>query len=81
MTDLSKTLKDIVSAIVDDPSQINVTESVDEDNHVTLKLSVAPDDMGKVIGKQGKIAHSIRTLMRSVAGKEQKKVDIEFVDE
>ena len=80
MTDLSKTLKDIVSAIVDDPSQINVTESVDEDNHVTLKLSVAPDDMGKVIGKQGRIAKSIRTLVKTVAIRDDKRVFVDIVE-
>ncbi len=78
MTDLSKTLKDIVSAIVDDPSQINVTESVDEDNHVTLKLSVAPDDMGKVIGKHGRIAQAIRVLMRTAAAENGQKVTVDI---
>ncbi|MCR5456749.1 MAG: KH domain-containing protein [Clostridiales bacterium] len=78
MTDLSKTLKDIVSAIVDDPSQINVAETVDEDNHVTLKLSVAPDDMGKVIGKHGRIAQAIRTIMRTAAAENGQKVTVDI---
>ena len=53
----------IVKAIVDEPEAVNVTETEDE-QLVILKLSVAPDDMGKVIGKQGRIARAIGQLSR-----------------
>jgi predicted RNA-binding protein YlqC (UPF0109 family) len=77
---MEEILKLIIENLVDNKEAVSIT-SEDKDGITTFKVKVSKDDMGKVIGKQGKIAHSIRTLMRSVAGKEQKKVDIEFVDE
>ena len=69
---------DIAKALVDDPDKVvvNVSESNGE---IVLKLTVAPDDMGKVIGKQGRIAKAIRTVVRSVANKEKVKVSLEIV--
>ena len=69
---------DIAKALVDDPDKVvvNVSESNGE---IVLKLTVAPDDMGKVIGKQGRIAKAIRTVVRSVANKEKIKVSLEIV--
>ena len=68
----------IASALVDNPDEVVVTETETE-NEIVLKLSVAPADMGKVIGKQGKIAKAIRTVVRASASKSDKKilVDIE----
>ncbi|NLP17471.1 MAG: KH domain-containing protein [Firmicutes bacterium] len=68
----------IVKAIVDEPEAVNVTETEDE-QLVILKLSVAPDDMGKVIGKQGRIARAIRTVVKAMATKKGKRVDLEIV--
>jgi len=73
---LKKTLEDIACALVDKPEAISVTEQ-EEEECIRLTLRVDPDDMGKIIGKQGKIAKSIRTLMKAASGKESKKV---FVD-
>jgi len=73
---LKKILEDIVKALVDKPEAISVTEQEEEDC-TRLILRVDPDDMGKVIGKQGKIAKSIRTLMKAASNKEGKKI---FVD-
>ena len=53
----------IAGALVDDPASVVVTETED-DNQIVLSLTVAPDDMGKVIGKQGRIAKAIRTVVR-----------------
>ena len=66
MVDLKKILTDIASAIVDHPDQVTVTDS-DENGDVLLSLSVAPEDMGKVIGKHGRIAIAIRTVMKAAA--------------
>ena len=67
---------DIAKALVDNPDVVSVSEEKDE---IILKLTVAPDDMGKVIGKQGRIAKAIRTVVRSVANKEKIKVSLEIV--
>ena len=63
----------IASALVDDPSSVVVTETEDDDQ-IILNLTVAPDDMGKVIGKQGRIAKAIRTVVRAAGSKGDKKI-------
>lgn len=79
MLDLKQVLGDLVKVIVDDPSQVSITESEGEDgNSVTLELSVAPDDMGKVIGRHGRIAKAIRTVMKAAANTDGKKVNVEI---
>ena len=70
----------IAKALVDNPEEVVVTEENDGRN-VTIELHVAASDMGKVIGKQGKTANAIRTIIKSFAGKESKKINIEFVEE
>ena len=64
--DYKKILTDIARAIVDSPDQVSVTETVEE-NEVKLTLTVAPEDTGMVIGRHGKIAKAIRSIMK-VAG-------------
>ena len=65
--------------LVDDPDAVTVTESSNEDGKV-LELRVAPGDMGKVIGRQGRIAKEIRTVVRTVAQRTGEKVTVEIVD-
>ena len=77
MTDLKQTLCDIAKAIVDSPDEVVVCENVDG-KRVNLILSVAEDDMGMVIGKHGKIAKAIRTVMRAAAGADGKDVNVEI---
>lgn len=77
MTDLKQTLYDIARAIVDTPDEVTVTMTED-DNTVTLVLSVAPDDMGMVIGRHGKIAKAIRTVIKAAAVNTNKKVNVEI---
>ena len=77
MTDLKETLTGIARAIVDSPDEVTVLETVDEKD-VNLVLSVAPDDMGMVIGKNGKIAKAIRTVMKAAAGADSKRVNVEI---
>ena len=65
--------------LVDDPEAVTVTEIDGEDGKV-LELRVAEGDMGKVIGRQGRIAKEIRALMRSVAQRQGKRVSVEIID-
>ena len=65
--------------LVDDPEAVTVTETENEDGKV-LELRVAPGDMGKVIGRQGRIAKEIRTIVKTVAQRTGEKVTVEIVD-
>ncbi len=69
----------IAQNLVDDPSAVTVTQTEGESETV-LELRVAPEDMGKVIGRQGRIAKEIRTLIRSVAQRTGKRVSVEIID-
>ena len=69
----------IAKNLVEHPDEVTVTEKQGADE-LTLELHVAPDDMGKVIGRQGRIAKEIRTIMKSVAQRNGKKVSVEIVD-
>ena len=69
----------IAQNLVENPDAVSVTE-IERDGELTLELRVAPEDMGKVIGRQGRIAKEIRTLMRSVAQRQGTKVSVEIVD-
>ena len=72
-------LQAIVEDLVDDKSAITITEDApDSEGVIVFHLSVAPDDMGRVIGKQGRIAKAIRTLMRAGAAKNNLKVAVEI---
>ncbi len=75
MTDLKQTLMDIAKAIVDHPDDVAVT-ATEEGNKTTLVLTVAEGDMGMVIGKGGKIAKAIRTVMRAAALADGKDVSV-----
>ena len=68
----------IAKNLVDDPDQVTVTESEGEDGKV-LQLHVAPGDMGKVIGRQGRIAKEIRTIIKSVAQRKGQRVNVEII--
>ncbi|MCI8332309.1 MAG: KH domain-containing protein [Clostridiales bacterium] len=76
---MKQTLADIAGAIVTDPDSIVITEETN-DNHVTLTLSVAPNDMGKVIGKNGRIANAIRMVMKSAANRSGQRVTVHIKD-
>ena len=65
--------------LVDDPEAVTVTEVSDEEGTV-LELRVAPGDMGKVIGRQGRIAKEIRTIVKTVAQRTGEKVTVDIVD-
>ena len=69
----------LAKALVDNPDEVSVNEKENSEQTVVLELSVADNDMGKVIGKQGRIAKSIRTVMKAAASRENKKVIVEIV--
>ncbi|NLD86882.1 MAG: KH domain-containing protein [Clostridiales bacterium] len=68
----------IVSYLVDYPDAITVDE-IEQGDEITLELRVAKEDMGKVIGRQGRIAKEIRTIMRSAANRYNKRVSVEII--
>ena len=68
----------IAKSLVDYPDEVNVTETENE-KAIVLELRVAQSDMGKVIGKQGRIAKAIRSVVKAAASKEDKKVIVEIV--
>jgi len=72
-------LEYIVGTIVDDKSSINVSLTEKEDNNIDVVISVAENDIGKVIGRQGKIISAIRTLVKSVGVLEDKKYEVEIL--
>lgn len=69
----------IAQNLVEHPDQVTVTE-YENANETVLELRVAAEDMGKVIGRQGRIAKEIRSLMRSVAQRQGKRVSVEIMD-
>ena len=76
---MDKLLVAIARGLVDDKEAVNVTvDNPAEDGTVVYHLHVAPDDMGRVIGKQGRIAKAIRTVMRAAANKTNTKVSVEI---
>ncbi|MBQ1457769.1 MULTISPECIES: KH domain-containing protein [Butyrivibrio] len=68
----------IAKALVDNPGEVVVTEK-DDGRNVTIELHVAASDMGKVIGKQGRIAKAIRSVVKAASTREDKHVDVEIV--
>ncbi|NMB17435.1 MAG: KH domain-containing protein [Firmicutes bacterium] len=69
----------IAKSLVDDPEEVSVVE-VPRDRATVLELRVAPEDMGKVIGRQGRIAKAIRTVVKAGATKQGKSYFVEIVD-
>ncbi|HHZ12970.1 MAG: KH domain-containing protein [Caldicoprobacterales bacterium] len=75
---MGELVKFIAKSLVDNPDQVDVRE-VEGEQTVIIELRVAPDDMGKVIGKQGRIAKAIRTVVKAAATKEKKRVVVEII--
>ena len=71
-------LQTIILNLVDDKAAVEIKE-VEGEKSVIFEVKVAESDMGKIIGRQGRLAKSIRTLIKAVANKEQKKVTVEFI--
>ena len=75
---MKEILHDIVAGIIGEDSEINITEK-EKDGMIILELSVAKEDMGKVIGRKGRIAKAIRTVVKACANKDNKKVSVEII--
>ena len=79
MINLQQTLLDVAKALVDTPDEVKVTMTED-DRTITLTLTVAPDDMGMVIGRHGKIAKAIRSVIKAASAGTGKKVNVDIAD-
>ena len=74
---MKELVKTIASALVANPDAVEVDEQIDEDKTI-IKLHVAQEDMGRVIGKQGRIAKAIRTIVKATATRNDKKVSVDI---
>lgn len=76
---MKQVLETIIRNIVEDQDSVSINEKEEADK-ITYEVKVAGSDMGRVIGKQGKVANSIRSVMRALGSKNKKKVVVEFLD-
>lgn len=76
---MKESLEAIITSLVNEPSEVSINQ-VDGEKSIVFEVKVANSDMGKVIGKEGRIAKAIRTIMKALAAKEGKKVSVEFID-
>lgn len=76
---MKETLKTVIEALAQDKTAIQINE-IQKPKETVFEVKVAKEDMGRVIGKEGRIAKAIRTLFKAVATRNQKKVTIEFID-
>lgn len=79
MNEDQKFLEHAIHALVDDHDQVKIERVVD-DYGVFLKVHVSKDDMGKIIGKKGRTAHALKTLLRVVGSREQNRVNMKIID-
>ena len=78
MSSMKELVEFIAKSVVDDPSQVSVSE-IEGETSVILELRVGPEDMGRVIGKGGRTANAMRTLVRVLAAKQGMRVTLEIV--
>ena len=78
MSSMKELVEYIAKALADDPSQVHVSE-IEGESSIILELRVGPDDMGRIIGKGGRTANAMRTLVRVLAAKQGKRVTLEIV--
>ena len=76
---MKESLQAIITSLVNEPSEVSINQ-VDGEKSIVFEVKVANSDMGKVIGKEGRIAKAIRTIMKALAAKEGKKISVEFID-
>ena len=75
---MKETLETIIKTLVDNEEAVSIKE-IEKEKEITFEVVVAESDMGKIIGKQGRIAKAIRTIMKALAAKDSKKITIEFI--
>ena len=73
-------LEQLVKSVVDDPHSVDIDVDDSSRGRVTLEVRVGPGDMGRVIGKRGRVANAIRTVVRAAASKDGLSADVEFAD-
>ena len=76
---MKESLEAIITSLVNEPSEVSINQ-VDGEKSIVFEVKVAQGDMGKVIGREGRIAKAIRTIIKALAAKEGKKVSVEFID-
>jgi len=76
---MKDSLETIITSLVNNPSEVSINQ-VDGEKSVVFQIKAEHSDMGKLIGKEGRIAKAIRTIMKSIAAKEGKRISIEFMD-
>lgn len=76
---MKEIIETIILSLVDNKDAVEIKE-VEGEKSIVYEVKVANEDMGKVIGRQGRLAKSIRTVVKSIAGREHKKVSVEFID-
>ena len=76
---MNEVLEIIAKALVDEPDKVSVTKIENDEENVTLELRVAENDMGKVIGRQGRIAKAIRTVVKAAASRENKHATVDII--
>jgi uncharacterized protein len=76
----SEVLEYIAKALVDNPDDVSIAEVEDEDGGIVLELRVHPDDMGKIIGKRGRTAKAIRTMVKAATTREGSSASVEIVE-
>lgn len=77
---MEEILEVVIKSLVDNKDEVSINERTNDSKSICYEVKVARNDMGKVIGKQGKMAKSIRTIMKAIAQKEHKRVTVEFLD-
>jgi predicted RNA-binding protein YlqC (UPF0109 family) len=73
-------LEYLAEGLVDDPEQVSVERFEEEDGTIVLELAVGPDDYGKVIGRGGRTAHALRTVVKAAAARDDRRVLVDIVD-
>jgi len=76
---MRKLIEYVAQSLVDDPSSVQVREVRNDRNALVLELHVAPDDFGKVIGRQGRVAKAMRTLLRACGAREGRHTSLEII--
>ena len=80
VTDLSELVASVVEPLIENKEELEVTGIDEEDGNILIEIRVNPDDAGKVIGRQGRVIKSIRTLTRAAASRKGAMVDVELGD-
>jgi predicted RNA-binding protein YlqC (UPF0109 family) len=77
---LNELLEYLAEGLVDDPEQVSVERFDEQDGTIVLELAVGPDDYGKIIGRGGRTAHALRTIVKAAAAHEGRRVLVDIVD-